>query len=188
MNNNSIDDNDDIQQILRFWFEECQPEQWFFKEDAFDATLKERFTLWVEKALAGQIDHWAMNKEGNLALIILLDQMPRNIFRDTPRAFSGDDKALAFSLKGVERGDLDELDDYPRQFLLMPMMHAEDLEVQKKSLPLFKKYTGERTYEFAVKHMVIIERFGHFPHRSPILGRPLSDEEQEFLNGPNSSF
>ncbi|MCE2517686.1 MAG: DUF924 domain-containing protein, partial [Alphaproteobacteria bacterium] len=128
-------------------------------------------------------------RDGTLALILLLDQMTRNIFRNTPRAFSGDDMALALCLKGVERGDLEAFDNiFHRQFLLMPMMHAEDLEIQKNSLPLFEQYTEARTYEYAVKHMVIIERFGYFPHRNSILGRPLSAEEEEFLKGPDSSF
>jgi uncharacterized protein (DUF924 family) len=176
------------QKILQFWFEECKPEQWFTKDDDFDATLQTRFAPQVEKALAGQLDAWAEVPEGNLALILLLDQMTRNIYRDTPKAFAGDDMALAFCLKGVERGDLEGFDIPRRQFLLMPMMHAEDLDIQMKSMPLFKKYTQEQSYDYAVKHMEIIKRFGHFPHRNEILGRPLSDEEREFLKGPDSSF
>ena len=115
--------------------------------------------------------------------------MTRNIHRDTPNAFSGDDMALAICLKGIERGYLDEFETLPeRQFLLMPMMHSEDLDIQNRSLPLFEKYTSERTHEYAIKHQVIIERFGHFPHRNEILGRPLTAEQIEFLKGPDSSF
>ena len=182
-------DENEINPVLDFWFKECTPEQWFMKDEAFDAVLKTRFGRLVEKARAGQLDAWTETREGTLALILLLDQMTRNIYRDTPNAFSGDEMALAICLKAVERGDLDEFEDVPeRQFLLMPMMHAEDLDIQNKSLPLFKKYTSERTYEYAVKHQVIIERFGHFPHRNAILGRPLTEEQIEFLKGPDSSF
>jgi uncharacterized protein (DUF924 family) len=179
----------EIRSVLKFWFHECTPENWFEKNDAFDDQLKERFGKLIDKAKAGQLDAWAESPSGLLALILLLDQMTRNIFRDTPHAFSGDEMALAFSLKGVDSGYLDLYETLPeRQFLLMPMMHAEDIDIQNRSLPLFKKYTSELTYEYAVKHQVIIERFGHFPHRNAILGRPSTDEEVEFLDGPDSSF
>ncbi|XDZ64791.1 DUF924 family protein [Alphaproteobacteria bacterium LSUCC0684] len=178
-----------IPDILRFWFEETEPMQRFRKDPDFDAAIKDRFEPLVKKALAGQLDAWAENADGLMALIIMLDQFTRNIYRDTPLAFAGDEMALALSRKGVVRGYLDQFDDPDwRQFLLMPMMHAEDLEVQEKSLPLFEKYTAERVHEYAIKHKVIVERFGYFPHRNEILGRPLSDEEREFLNGPDSSF
>ena len=179
----------EIPAILAFWFEETPPENWFMKNDDFDNLLKEKFEPLVQRALAGQLDSWASDADGLMALIILLDQMTRNIFRDTPMAFAGDDMALALTMTGLERGYLETFEDQNyRHFLLMPMMHAEDLSVQEASLPLFEKYTNPRTYDYAVKHKVIVERFGHFPHRSPILGRPLSDEEKEFLKGPDSSF
>ena len=182
-------DENEIKTVLKFWFEDCTSEQWFMKDDNFDTQLKDRFGKLVEKARAGQLDAWAETKEGTLALILLLDQMTRNIYRDTPNAFSGDEIALALSLKGVDQGYLDEFEDMPeRQFLLMPMMHSEDLNIQNRSLPLFEKYTSDLTYEYAVKHQVIIERFGHFPHRNAILGRPLTEEQIEFLKGPDSSF
>ena len=181
--------HDKINDVLTFWFEDCQPENWFQKDDQFDALLKERFGGLVEKALAGQLDAWAETSDGLLALILLLDQMTRNIYRDTPKMYAGDEMALALSLTGVQRGYLDVLEQPPaRQFLLMPMMHAEDLVIQNQSLPLFQEYTTGMTYEYAVKHQVIVERFGHFPHRNAILGRPSTDEEIEFLKGPNSSF
>ena len=179
----------EIGNILNFWFKECSPEQWFFKEDVFDAALKRKFGTFVEKACAGQLDNWADDQRGLLALILLLDQMTRNIYRDTPNAFSGDEMALALSLRGVEHGYLDSFEtETERQFMLMPMMHAEDIEIQNSSLPLFQKYTAERTYLYAVKHQVIVERFGHFPHRNVVLGRPLTDEMITFLEGSNSSF
>ena len=180
---------DKITPVIQFWFQECTPEQWFQKNEDFDALLKEKFGDMVDKALAGQLDGWAETQDGLLALILLLDQMIRNIHRDTPKMYAGDDMAVALSLTGVQRGYLDTLKTIPeRQFLLMPMMHSEDIDIQNKSLPLFKQYTEERTYDYAIKHQVIVERFGHFPHRNAILGRPSTDEEIEFLKGPDSSF
>lgn len=176
------------QDILAFWFEESSPKQWFTKDKAFDSAIKSRFADTVSAALAGQQDRWADDLDGCLALIILLDQFTRNIFRDTPRAFSGDEMALALSLRCAERGYLDhEMEDY-RQFMLMPMMHSEDITIQDDSLPLFAAATGEMTYEYAVKHRDIVARFGRFPHRNAILGRPSSDEELAFLKQPGSSF
>ena len=182
-------DDAQIKTVLDFWFKETPEENWFMKDEAFDDRLREKFGETLEKALAGQIDGWAETPEGLLALVILLDQMTRNIYRDTPKAFAGDAKALALSLEGQERGYLESFDNqHHRHFLLMPMMHSEDLAIQDASLPLFQKYSNERTHEYAVKHRDIVARFGHFPHRSPILGRSLSAEEEEFLKQPGSSF
>ena len=184
-----MSDGKNIRTVLDFWFEETPEENWFMKDDGFDGLLRKKFGAMVESALAGKLDGWAETAEGLLALIILLDQMTRNIYRDTPKAFAGDGKALALSLKGQERGYLDSFDSvHHRHFLLMPMMHSEDLSIQDASLPLFQKYVTPRSHEYAVKHRVIIARFGHFPHRSPILGRPLTSEEEEFLKEPDSSF
>ena len=182
-------DKDVISGILNFWFEEISPEFWFKKDIAFDNQLKQQFGPLVEQALAGQLDKWADHSEGRLALILLLDQMTRNIYRDTPKAFAGDDMACALSLRSVADGYLETEDDIDkRHFLLMPMMHSEDITIQENSLPLFKKHTAERTYDYAIRHRDIVARFGRFPHRNAILGRPSTDEEKEFLAGPNSSF
>lgn len=178
-----------ITDILNFWFDEISPEAWFKKDTEFDQQLAQRFGALVEKALAGQLDKWAENRDGRLALILLLDQMTRNIFRDTPRAFAGDEMACALSLRSVAEGFLDkEADLNRRHFLLMPMMHSEDIQIQKQSLPLFKTYTQEMTYDYAIRHCEIVERFGRFPHRNSILGRPSTTEEAEFLKQPGSSF
>ena len=178
-----------IQEVLNFWFVETKFEQWFIKDENFDKILKERFGALVDQALKGELDEWSENEQGLLALILLHDQMTRNIYRDTPQAFAGDQQALALSLKGQERGYLDSFDDpNQRLFLLMPMMHAEDLAIQEASLPLFEKYTNPNSYEYAIKHRDIVARFGHFPHRSPILGRPMTKEEEDFLKEPGSSF
>lgn len=181
-----------IATVLTFWLDETEPKQWFFKDLDFDETVKSKFESLVKRALASQLDSWSETADGNLALIILLDQMTRNIYRNTPMSFAGDDMALAFCLKGIARNDHEHLadggDNNKVRFLLMPMMHAESLDIQDKSLPLFQQYCDGNTYDYAVLHRDIIARFGHFPHRNAILGRPSSDEESAFLNEPNSSF
>ena len=178
-----------IHSILVFWFEEISPESWFKKDALLDEVLMQQFGRTIEQALAGQLDKWAQHKDGRLALILLLDQMTRSIFRNTPKAFSGDEIACALSLRSVADGFLEtEKNVYKRQFFLMPMMHSEELEIQKQSLPLFKALTSEHTYDFAVRHHDIIERFGRFPQRNQILNRPSSDEELAFLTQQGSSF
>ena len=176
------------QDVLNFWFTEIAPESWFKKDANFDAALKSRFGKAVFDSLAGKLDHWADNSDGCLALIILLDQFTRNIFRQSARAFSGDEMALALSLRCVDRGYLDTAEPPHRHFMLMPMMHSEDLAIQTASLPLFKKYTEHQTYEYAVQHRDTVARFGRFPHRNQLLGRPNTDCEKIFLAKPESSF
>ena len=184
-----LTDEKSIQAILVFWFKEISPETWFKKDPSFDDMLTQKFGRMIEQALAGQLDKWAQNKDGRLALILMLDQMTRNIFRNTPKAFSGDEIACALSLRSVADGFLEtEKNVHKRQFFLMPMMHSEDLEIQKQSLPLFKTLTSEDAYDYAVKHHDIIKRFGRFPHRNQILNRPSSEEEITFLAEPGSSF
>ena len=184
-----LSDEKFIHDILVFWFEEISTESWFKKDTLFDDMLMQKFGRIIEKALAGRLDKWAQNKDGRLALILLLDQMTKNIFRNTPKAFSGDEIACALSLRSVADGFLEaEKNVHKRQFFLMPMMHSEDLEIQKQSLPLFKALTSENTYNYAIRHHDIIERFGRFPHRNHILNRPSSNEELEFLTQQGSSF
>ena len=125
-----LSDEKSIHAILAFWFEEISPESWFKKDPLFDDMLTQKFGRMIEQALAGQLDKWAQNKDGRLALILLLDQMTRNIFRNTPKAFSGDEIACALSLRSVADGFLEtEENMHKRHFFLMPMMHSEDLDL-----------------------------------------------------------
>lgn len=180
---------DHWQEVRDFWFTEQTPEDWFKKDDSFDQQLQDRFGDLVGDALGGRLDRWAEADQSCLSLILLLDQMTRNIFRNQPRAFAGDEFALSLSLKGQAAGWIAAAKTLPeRQFWLMPMMHSEDLAVQDSSLPLFEKLTNEDIYGYAVRHRDIIARFGRFPHRNAILGRPSSAEEEAFLQEPNSSF
>ena len=158
------------------------------KNEDFDQMIEKSFSSAIEDAIEGKLDSWEETETGCLALIILLDQFTRNVFRDTPRAFAGDERALALSQLCFNNDYLTNLDIHRRQFMLMPMMHSENLAVQDTALPLFKKYASEKDYEYAEKHRDIIARFGRFPHRNVILGRKSSNEELEFLKQPGSSF
>jgi uncharacterized protein (DUF924 family) len=180
---------DEASEVLNFWIVQCRPRQWFRKDPAFDALLQERFLGLTRRAIAGELDAWATEAAGGLALVLLLDQFPRQIWRDTAMAFAGDPQALPLSLRAVELGWLDaEPEQARRQFWLMPLMHAEDLAVQEAALPLFERFSDPRTADFARRHMDVIARFGRFPHRNTVLGRVSSAEELAFLQTPGSRF
>ncbi len=143
----------------------------------------------VSQALAGELDAWGAEAAGSLALVLLLDQFPRQIWRDTAMAFAGDPQALAESLQAVERGWLEaEPEQARRQFWLRPLMHSEDLTVQEAALPLFERFCDPRTADFVRRHRDVIARFGRFPHRNAVLGRVSSAEVLAFLQTPGSRF
>ncbi len=180
---------DQASEVLDFWFVQSRPRQWFAKDPAFDALLWERFLSQTRRALSGELDAWGTEAAGGLALVLLLDQFPRQIWRDTAMAFAGDPQALAESLRAVERGWPEaEPEQARRQFWLMPLMHAEDLAVQEAALPLFERFTDSRTADFARRHRDVIARFGRFPHRNALLGRVSNAEELAFLQTPGSRF
>ena len=176
-------------EVLAFWFTETLPRQWFAKDPAFDALLRQRFLALTRSAIAGELEAWSTEPTGALALVLLLDQFPRQIWRETPRAFAGDPQALALSLKAVALGWLEaEAVHERRQFWLMPLMHSEDLAVQEEALPLLERFSDPRTADFARRHRDVIARFGRFPHRNAALGRDSSAEELAFLQTPGSRF
>ena len=175
--------------VLEFWFVQSRPRQWFAKDPDFDALLHQRFLGLTPRAIAGELDAWKAEPTGGLALVLLLDQFPRQIWRDTAMAFAGDSQAQAESLQAVERGWLEaEPEQARRQFWLMPLMHSEDLSVQESALPLFERFSDPRTADFARRHREVIARFGRFPHRNTVLGRESSAEELAFLQTPGSRF
>ena len=131
---------------------------------------------------------WADSDLGALGLIIVLDQFPRNIFREDPRSYSGDALALSLSERVRARGTWTQLELSQKHFLLIPMMHSEELEVQDASLRLFNEHTSRDVYDSALRHRDIIARFGRFPHRNRVLGRESSPEEEAFLRTRGSSF
>ncbi len=182
-------------QVLDFWFADRdaqgQPayrDQWFKRDDAFDAQIAHRFGAPVEQALAGELDRWADNADGVLALVILLDQFPRNLFRGTARAFAGDARALRLARQAVAQGLDRQLPRYQRMFLYLPFEHSEKLADQERSVALFAALGDENVTRYAVAHRDIVARFGRFPHRNAALGRPSTAEEIEFLKQPGSSF
>jgi uncharacterized protein (DUF924 family) len=176
-------------QVLAFWFSETQPRQWFAKDLAFDALVGERFVGLTRRAIAGELDAWSAEPTEALALVLLLDQFPRQIWRDTAMAFAGDPQAQALSLQALDRGWVEaEPEEARRQFWLMPLMHSEDLAVQEAALPLFERFSNARTADFAHRHRDVIGRFGRFPHRNEALGRVSSEAELAFLQTPGSRF
>ncbi len=180
---------DQAGEVLDFWFVQSRPRQWFAKDAAFDGLVRNRFLGLIRQALAGELDAWSAAATEALALVLLLDQFPRQIWRDTAMAVAGDPQALALSLGAVESGWLEaEPEQARRQFWLMPLMHSEDLAVQEAALPLFERFADPRTADFARRHRDVIARFGRFPHRNAALRRVSSAEELAFLQTPGSRF
>ena len=182
--------------ILQFWFGDppLRPQQrWFAKDAAFDALIRERFGALIEAALRGELDAWQGEPATALARLLLLDQFTRNVFRDTPRAFAGDARALAGARALVDSGGDQALAPLQRVFVYLPFEHAEELAAQEQGLRLFEALArcdaAAADFEFwARKHHLIIERFGRFPHRNAVLGRASTAEEIEFLTQPYSRF
>jgi uncharacterized protein (DUF924 family) len=186
-------------EILDFWFGREGDEgygefreAWFTKDPEFDREVWDRFEGAYEEAAAGRLDHWKDEAQSCLALIILLDQFTRNMFRGDPKTYATDDKAREAARHAVEHAYDRELSPYGRLFVYLPFEHSEDLEDQRFSVELFRGLAAEMGSEdllgYAVRHLEIIERFGRFPHRNEILGRATTPEEAEFLRGPDSSF
>lgn len=193
--------------VLAFWFEpeagdgdtaRARRRLWWGKDAAVDAAIRDRFAALVAEAAAGRHDRWADTPLGRLALVILFDQFPRNMHRDTPRAFAHDPLARRLTLDGLEIRADQALRPIERVFFYLPLEHAESLELQERSVSLFgalaaaapaEEQEGFRGYaDYAIRHRDIIARFGRFPHRNRILGRGSTPEEAEFLKQPGSSF
>ncbi len=192
--------NDEAREVLDFWFgapgsatDGKARAEWFRKSDAFDREIERRFAPLIERALAGGLREWDAAPRTALARILLLDQFTRNVFRDTPRAFSGDALALEAARSMVARGADVDLPPRQRAFGYLPFEHAEDLVMQDESLRLFTRLCAaaegfEDLLDYARRHHVIIARFGRFPHRNAILGRDSTPEELAFLQQPGSGF
>jgi uncharacterized protein (DUF924 family) len=177
-------------EVLDFWFGQGAErgkahKRWFEKNSAFDAEIRGRF-LPLYETLSNN-DDWLSRPGDCLARIVVLDQFPRNMFRGTPRAFAADPLALAAAKHAVARGYDRDLLPVEKQFVYLPFEHSESLADQERACELMKPL-GEELYGWAVKHKVIIERFGRFPHRNDLLGRKSTPEEIEFLKQPGSGF
>lgn len=177
-----------FEQVLSFWFEETDPKKWWKSDPDFDDLVRQRFLGLIEKATQGELYEWRTSARGRLAEVIVLDQFPRNIYRDTPEAFSRDPMALVLAQEAVASGALLPLAPIERAFLLMPYMHSESRAIHVQAETLFHEFAPRNNYEFELKHKVIVDRFGRYPHRNRILGRDPTDEELEFLKQPGSSF
>ena len=180
-----------VEDILHFWFEESTPKEWFTKSDEFDAQIKTRFGADYEIAAEGGVSDWRESASGCIALCILLDQFPRNMFRDNPKTFATDPLAREITHHALKRNfDVEDgLTDNHRCFLYLPFEHSEAIDDQRLSLQLFQEHTEDERYiEYAKRHLVVIERFGRFPHRNKVLGRESTAEEIEFLTQNTTGF
>jgi uncharacterized protein (DUF924 family) len=195
--------------LLQYWFGPRSPDLtlaqlrestklWFYKNPETDRRILADFGADVERAARGELDAWADTPQGRLGLVVLLDQFPRNIHRNLPLAYAQDAKALPLVLDGVAQ-KVDALLTVPERFVFqLPLMHAEDREVQTLSVSLYRKLLDEgpaelrpelqSAFDFSERHRAVVERFGRFPHRNTVLGRPSTAEELEFLKEPHSAF
>ena len=194
-----------IDEILEFWFGDSlekdplkNASHWFKKDPEFDMDISEKFKDLLPQAQEGKLDDWKKTPQGSLAFIILTDQFPRNIFRNQKTSFAFDGIALTTSKETIEKKLDKSMHWVERVFCYMPLMHSETLKDQEQSLLLYQnllretpkpyKDSVENNYDYAMKHYEIIHRFGRFPHRNQILKRESTEEENEFLKQPGSSF
>ncbi|HEX2844421.1 MAG TPA: DUF924 family protein [Candidatus Limnocylindria bacterium] len=184
--------------VLEFWFGERARGRWFASEPAFDDEIRSRFGAAVAAAARGDLAAWAATADGALALVILLDQFPRNIHRGTPKAFESDGRALQVATDAIERG-LDQATPLDRRmFFYLPFEHSESLPAQQRSVELFSRWAAEHPEDrradaddqivYVLRDREIIERFGRFPHRNAVLGRTSTAAEVAFLAESFSSF
>ena len=190
-----------VKEIFTFWFGAPRDDKtyydewhsrWFTSAPQFDQEVRDRFMEDYQQAAARQLAEWQTEPRAGLALVLLLDQLPRNMFRGTPKAFATDASAREAASHLIRSGCERQLLPIERAFVYMPFMHSEALADQHASVALFQQLAQEREYltfvTFAIKHREVIDRFGRFPHRNAILGRPSTAEEAAFLTQPGSSF
>jgi uncharacterized protein (DUF924 family) len=172
-----------IAEIIEFWFGPGMAEKWFVKDPALDREVAERLGALHDKAAAGELDSWRDSAEGCLALLVLLDQTPRNIFRDDPRTYATDEMARAVTQHALDRGYDRELTHNQRGMLYLPLLHSESLADKERAVELTRALTENPDFHiWAVHHRDIVGRFGRFPHRNQILGREDTPEEKAFLS------
>ncbi|MGY8704653.1 DUF924 family protein [Bradyrhizobium sp. 18BD] len=168
--------------VLAFW-REAGHERWYKRSDAFDAEVRRRFLPLWQKAAGGELASWEASDDGALALVIVLDQFPRNMFRGTSQAFASDPQARDVARRAIETGTDRRIDPALLEFLYMPFMHSEHLPDQLHCVTLFENTDNTENQKYARVHADIIQRFGRFPHRNRLLGRDTTEEEQAFLDG-----
>ena len=180
----------EIDEVIEFWFGPepgKKRDEWFERNDAFDAEIRDRFGELHARAAAGNCDHWMETPRGALALIVMLDQFSRNLHRGSAAAFASDAKALAFAEAAIAKGWDKQFTEAEQIFFYLPHEHSEDLAVQNRSVELFSQ-TKDWDLQYAESHRQLIERFGRFPHRNAALGRENTPEEEEYLAQPREGF
>ncbi len=176
------------QEVLKFWFEEVKPSQWWTKDEEFDQLISSRFSAVHSRATRCELFEWRETAEGRLAEIIVLDQFSRNMFRGSALAFAQDPIALVLAQEAVSLGIDRLLTPVQRGFVYLPFMHSESIKIHEAAEAIYRQHGVQSSLEWELKHKVIIARFGRYPHRNEVLGRESTDEERAFLRQPNSSF
>lgn len=172
--------------IIDFWFDEAHSKLWFNSTPEFDNKIRQRFESLTQAALNDRLTDWEETPEGCLALVIMLDQFPLNMYRGQLESFSGESKSRNVANKAIENGFDKSLSGQQKAFLYMPFMHSENLDDQDRSVELFEKADLQHNLRFAIHHREIIRQFGRFPHRNEILGRESSVAEIEYLNSEHA--
>jgi uncharacterized protein (DUF924 family) len=197
----------EIQRVLNFWFSDIERDsprvdsrmdRWFSNDPALDQQIRDEFLPLVEQASSGDLMHWADSPHGRLALIILLDQFRRNIYRGSAEAYSRDKLALKLCIEGTMNNAYKSLTPFQRLFFFMPLQHSESLKVQEKSVGIYEalaqsvsetlQETFQTTAHFAELHHDIIEQFGRFPHRNKALSRENTPDEENYLSEDVPNF
>lgn len=187
MNNNFLQaDHLVAQEVLDFWFDHS--EQWFAKSADFDESISEAYGRLLVPAATGELYMWRSTVAGRLAEIIILDQFSRNVYRNTPKAFAQDAMALALAQEALKLPEFTKLPTAAQIFMAMPLMHSESPIIHDQAVAVFRAIGDANTLDFEYRHKAIIDRFGRYPHRNAILGRPSSAEEVAFLQTADSAF
>lgn len=169
------------QDVIDFWFSDSMRPNWYRKDQAIDQKIIEDFSDTYESARRGDLDAWMDTAQGALALMIVLDQFPRNMFRGSPRSFECCDLVLGYANRALDAGFDQQVSDEARAFFYLPYMHSENLADQDRSVALYQAAGNAGGLDFAHRHRDIIVKFGRFPHRNAVLGRETTTEEAEFL-------
>jgi uncharacterized protein (DUF924 family) len=172
-------------EIIDFWYSDPMRKCWFSSTPELDKQIRDRYEqVWI-KSSKGEYDEWENTPEGSLALVIVLDQFPLNMFRGEAKSFQTEKKAIEVALSAINRGFDKKLEKERLSFLFMPLMHSENIDHQELSVKLFKKYELKNNIRFAEHHRDIVKKYGRFPHRNQILGRESSEAEMEYLSSEN---
>lgn len=174
--------------ILKFWFEELSPAQWWAKDEQLDQLIQQKFSTLHAQAARCELFDWRKTARGRLAEVLILDQFSRNIYRGSHLSFACDSLALALAQEAIASNADKDLQPVERSFLYLPFMHSESLKIHEVAVQLFTQNGIQNNLDFEYKHQQIIQHFGRYPHRNNLLGRISTSEEIEFLTQPNSSF